>query len=411
MDDRLPRVGLRFERDRQRTLLVGVFRGVRQQVLEHLRQPDRIAVDPHRRCRQGADKAVSLALDQRPGGLHRAGDHRAQVGRLEPKQNRALRDPRDVAQVVDLPRDMADLAHQRGMGPGDVLVVAGDALQHRRCIADRHQRIAQLVAQHRQELVLAARGLAQRLLGRDLGIDIDHRADDTGGAGVVAARHRNGLEPARPAAADGEPDHRLALRRRRTQALQSRDELRHIIGDEQVAEPPAGQLGRRDSSVAPNSNAVSALSRSGDRWITTTKAQPVTGGNAPNSRSSASTPPADVPTATVANGKRSPRWRPPSSAAAGARREPTPTLSTAAVRSGRTTAGISIETIGREGRPALPLAARGDHYPAPSWQPDRTHPDRSRDPAAPARHVPAASNRGSRPRTGTPDAAPPRWGR
>ncbi|MEO7852561.1 MAG: hypothetical protein ABIR94_09965 [Rubrivivax sp.] len=54
---------------------------------------------------------------------------------------------------------MANLPHHHLVHPVQLLVGAGQPFEHRRCVADRHQRVAQFVAEHGEEFVLATRRL------------------------------------------------------------------------------------------------------------------------------------------------------------------------------------------------------------------------------------------------------------
>ena len=75
------------------------------------------------------------------------------------------RDARHLEQVVDEPDQVMDLPlhHRAGRQRARVVKGAGQ-LQDLEAVQDRRERIAQLVAERRQELVLAAIGAAQRLL-------------------------------------------------------------------------------------------------------------------------------------------------------------------------------------------------------------------------------------------------------
>ena len=134
-----------------------------------------------------------------------------------------MRDARDVEQVVEQPRhlphlpldDAADVA-QRG-------VVGQRQAQRRHAAADRRQRVAQLVGEHGQELVLAAVAVAQRLLERLALADV---AGDRGGAddaAVLVADRRDGQRHVDDAAAAGD-----ALRLERLDPLASPDALEDL---------------------------------------------------------------------------------------------------------------------------------------------------------------------------------------
>ena len=72
-------------------------------------------------------------------------------------------------------------------------LAAGDAQRVQR-VADRRQRVAQLVRERRQELVLAPVGLAQRVLDPLALADVDHRAAEAEEGAVGCAARRRGVE-------------------------------------------------------------------------------------------------------------------------------------------------------------------------------------------------------------------------
>ena len=130
--------------------------GIGEQVADHLGQPHRIAVDPHRLVRKRDHGRNEPARERRPGLLERAADDLAQVGRLLVQLDLAGGDARDVEQVVDQAREVPHLALD------DVpLGRAGGAFAPRHQLErgdDRRQRVAQLVAEHGEELVLDPAG-------------------------------------------------------------------------------------------------------------------------------------------------------------------------------------------------------------------------------------------------------------
>ncbi len=77
------------------------------------------------------------------------------------------------------------------------LDVVARARLHGEGMTDGRERIAQLVRQHRQELVLAAVGLPQGFLGSPPVVDVDNGSEPTrDGAGRIALRERAGQLPA-----------------------------------------------------------------------------------------------------------------------------------------------------------------------------------------------------------------------
>ena len=132
-----------------------VAHGVGQQVGDHLHQPRRVAPPQHGRRRQADVEPVPALLHQR---LHHLGRTLQQHGRARQRglqPDAAARDARHVQQVVDQPRHVLDLAFDDralALGAGAL------ALHHVQRADDGRQRVAQLVPQHGQELVLGAGG-------------------------------------------------------------------------------------------------------------------------------------------------------------------------------------------------------------------------------------------------------------
>ena len=146
---------------------LGVLGGVVQQVAEDLLQPGRVGVQPDRLA-----AAASTVSSWPPSSI--SGRARLDRAAARPPPARtalpaeldlAPADPGHVQQVVDQPGQLPDLPlHHR---PGLARRSSGSRGQSEdlQGVADRGQRVAQLVGQRRQELVLAAVGLPQRLLG------------------------------------------------------------------------------------------------------------------------------------------------------------------------------------------------------------------------------------------------------
>ena len=83
--------------------------------------------------------------------------------RAAPQFDPALRDARDVEQVVDQSREMLDLPLDGRERRARVRIRYQSARQQLAGVADRRERIAQLVGEHRQELVLLPVGLFELL--------------------------------------------------------------------------------------------------------------------------------------------------------------------------------------------------------------------------------------------------------
>ncbi len=132
---------------------VAVLGGVRQQVGQHLREARRIGVDHQAPGGNRDVQDLPLPLEDRARQLDGTAGDLGQFDPFLPKFDLPVRDPRDVEQVVDEPHQALDLSLD------DVLlarrlILEAHQLQRRQ---DRRQRIAQLVAEHGQELVLGQR--------------------------------------------------------------------------------------------------------------------------------------------------------------------------------------------------------------------------------------------------------------
>ena len=132
------------------------------------------------------DQLVAGRVDQRPARLDGARDHLTERDALQPELDLAAGDARDLQQVVDQPDHVVDLpVHdlerrlERSLG-----LRQRQRLQR---VANRRERIAQLVRQRGQELVLAPVGLLQRGIGALAGADV---ARDFRGADDAAALRR-----------------------------------------------------------------------------------------------------------------------------------------------------------------------------------------------------------------------------
>ena len=93
-------------------------------------------------------------------------DDLAELDGLAVQRDLALRDARHVEQIVDEAGEVRDLPLDDLAHPGDARVVRRHLVEHLRGRDDRRERIAQLVRQHREELVLAPVRFLELLLGR-----------------------------------------------------------------------------------------------------------------------------------------------------------------------------------------------------------------------------------------------------
>src|SRR5262249_9317568 len=129
---------------------LGELRRVREQVDEHLLQSCGVPLHADRGGGVGDGQPDATPLDDIADALHRSLDDVRQVYWLLAKDDSALRDTRDVQEVVDQPRDLINLPARDLQSTGAPrLVEAGD----RNGVAYRGERVAQLVAEHREEFV------------------------------------------------------------------------------------------------------------------------------------------------------------------------------------------------------------------------------------------------------------------
>ncbi len=155
---------------------MAVLRRVAQQVHEHLLQPGRIGVGPERHRRQVDVELLVPIGHLRAHGVGGARQDDRQVQPLAAHLDLAQRDARDIHQVVDQLLEVTHVPADHRDAPVAL------ALQLRRArdgdgAADGRQRIAQLVREHRQELVLAPVGVDQPGLGHLPRRDVLDRAD------------------------------------------------------------------------------------------------------------------------------------------------------------------------------------------------------------------------------------------
>ncbi|MDQ3367216.1 MAG: hypothetical protein M3680_17470 [Myxococcota bacterium] len=104
---------------------------------------------------------VSAALEERARDLERGVDDVGDLDVLLDELDPAARDPRDVQEIVDEPGQVLDLTLEELLLLGLHAAELHDLERHEH----RRERIAQLVAEHREELVLRARGLGEAHVG------------------------------------------------------------------------------------------------------------------------------------------------------------------------------------------------------------------------------------------------------
>ena len=108
---------------------------------------------------------VALGIDQRARGFDRHVDDGLEIDVVLLELELAARDARHVEQVVEQQRHALHLARDDFAAPLALAFIGGVGVEDAHRVADRRQRIAQLVRQRREEFVLAAVGLEQRALG------------------------------------------------------------------------------------------------------------------------------------------------------------------------------------------------------------------------------------------------------
>ena len=143
--------------------ILRVLGRVVEQICHDLLEPSRIHIEPVRlHDRYSTESSCSrawISSSDRGDGLL---DDRPDVHDLLLELDLPARDAGDVQQVVDEPGQVLHLAFDDLRRPFMVLSSRG-SLQDLSGIADRRQRISELVGEHRQELVLAPVGLFERL--------------------------------------------------------------------------------------------------------------------------------------------------------------------------------------------------------------------------------------------------------
>ena len=113
--------------------------------------------------RGGDADLVAGALDQRLAHLDGVADDASEIDALPAQLHPVVGDAADVEQVVHEPRHQHDLPLHHVRGAVDDRILLASALHQRNGVSHRRQRIPELVGEGRQEFVLAAVGIAQRL--------------------------------------------------------------------------------------------------------------------------------------------------------------------------------------------------------------------------------------------------------
>ena len=273
----------------------GVAERVVQQICDHLLEPRSIPDHPDRVGLQ--HHLVLGGLAGRLESLERAPGHVRERDRVAFDDDPPGGHARDVEQVVHEAGQVMGLASDDHPDLRGLVVLATQLLEHGHRVADRRQRIPELVGEHREELVLASVPLL------DLAIEAAIVEGDGGaarqianeidvGGGVAATgiehgeRHRPERGPARGERRDDRP-HPAAVLREQGLELVAGDDAQGRVEDLAVhggaggrrAEPPlgvdaepdplglgrSGRIGRHDAGQVRHVGEHGAEQIAGDR--------------------------------------------------------------------------------------------------------------------------------------------------
>ncbi len=162
--------------------------GVAQEVGDRLRDPHAVAVDIERPVRDLDVEHLLVVSAQRAADLERLLEGLPQVHSLPLERELSAADPGDIEEVFDQPHQVHHLALDRRLRRRRGVCVAARVPEDSHRVADRRERIADLVRQHGEKLVLAAVGFGElagelsQLLGRgpllaDVAEDGHHAGD------------------------------------------------------------------------------------------------------------------------------------------------------------------------------------------------------------------------------------------
>jgi hypothetical protein len=104
------------------------------------------------------------ALRGGPPAVHRVAQQAAELQPRRPEPELPLADPRHVEEVVEQVRHVPDLAADHGTGSRGRFRASVVPLEDLERVHDGRERAAELVGQRREELVLAAVRVAERVL-------------------------------------------------------------------------------------------------------------------------------------------------------------------------------------------------------------------------------------------------------
>ena len=141
---------------RNPSALVGVLRGVIDQVGQDLGNSRKIAQHQQRLRRQHDRQLMFKSVDEGTTRLDRRADDHSDIDRSDLELDLSPRDARDVEQIIDQADQLAELAADDFSGPCKLDWILRAQVKDVNGVADRRQRVAQLMREHRQELVFAA---------------------------------------------------------------------------------------------------------------------------------------------------------------------------------------------------------------------------------------------------------------
>ncbi|MGC3967626.1 MAG: hypothetical protein QM775_09720 [Pirellulales bacterium] len=171
-----------------------VLRGVVQQVDEDLRQANAVALEISFLFRKRDSQVMAPLDDHRSDRLQHVFHELAGFHTLPLELDLALRDPRDVEQIVHEPNEMVELTAHHRVQIRRFFFVRTASVEQVESVFQRRQRIAQLVRKHREKLVLTSVGFAgMSIEPRVLHGRVSQRTAEygRGDADAKAHRHRN----------------------------------------------------------------------------------------------------------------------------------------------------------------------------------------------------------------------------
>ncbi len=158
-----------------------------QHVGHHLHQARLVTEHRDAGRRQAHGERLRARVDRRAHLLDRFFDDGARRHARLAQRDQATRHARDVEQIVHQPRHVAHLAADDGAAlvhPARIDVAEPEQLGRG---ADRRERIAQLVREHRQEFILAAVGLHQLFFNQLAVGDVAEERRDAAVLGRIGA--------------------------------------------------------------------------------------------------------------------------------------------------------------------------------------------------------------------------------